>query len=489
MCTLNDRWLIRCDVGRALTINDLSDDDLLAIFDFYVFKLRGRLVLLAYCNYEERRKIESWQPLVHVCRRWRGLVFDSPRRLDLHVCCTPVTPVDKSLDVWPTLPLVIVGSTIFLGASIENVIAKLHSDRITQIQLDLYRYLSRTEDLWTAMKVPFPELEALHLVIGDMQPGHVLPDLLLGGSAQRLRYLTLSSIPFPGLPNLLLSATQLVYLSLSHVPYFGYVSPQVMATCLSTLTSLESFQLDFAEPHDQNSPPPPPATRFVLLALNQLWFRGPNKYLEDLVSRIDTPRLYQLVATFDDVDLDTSQLNQFIDRTPRFEKFNEARVIFHAFETQVTLQSHPEPSDGGRVKVIIPCEKVLRQQILSLAQICTTSLRLLSRAENLYIYEDMYYPPVWKGKVENSEWLRLLLPFIAVENLYLSKKVAPRIAPALQELTGARITEVVPALQNVFVERVNSGVSVQIDIAQFISARQLTSYPITVSVWENRDVV
>ena len=31
----NDCWLIRRDVG-VLTIDDLPDDDLLAIFDFYV---------------------------------------------------------------------------------------------------------------------------------------------------------------------------------------------------------------------------------------------------------------------------------------------------------------------------------------------------------------------------------------------------------------------------------------------------------------------
>jgi hypothetical protein len=39
-----------------------------------------------------------------------------------------------------------------------------------------------------------------------------------------------------------------------------------------------------------------------------------------------------------------------------------------------------------------------------------------------------------------------------VKNLYLSKEFAPGIAAALQELVGARITEVLPSLQNIFVE-------------------------------------
>jgi len=40
-----------------------------------------------------------------------------------------------------------------------------------------------------------------------------------------------------------------------------------------------------------------------------------------------------------------------------------------------------------------------------------------------------------------------------VKNLYSSKNAAPSITAALQELIGARITDVLPSLQNIFVER------------------------------------
>jgi len=189
---------------------------------------------------------------------------------------------------------------------------------------------------------------------------------------------------------------------------------------------------------------------------------------------------------FNDIDLDTSELNQFIGRSPRFEAYDDARLIFHTHEARVRLQSHPEPSDDGKVEIIIPCE-VLGPQISSLAQICA-SLRLLSTTESLFIYENIYYTPVWKGVIENSEWLGLLLSFTAAKNIYLSKKIALRIAPALLELTGGRTKEVLPALQNVFLERDHPSEPVQEDIAQFISARQLTNNPVTVSVWENRDL-
>ena len=60
---------------------------------------------------------------------------------------------------------------------------------------------------------------------------------------------------------------------------------------------------------------------------------------------------------------------------------------------------------------------------------------------------------VWNNEaIENTLWLQLLLPFTAVKNLYLSMDFAPGIAAALQELVVARITEVLPSLQNIFVK-------------------------------------
>ena len=392
------------------------------------------------------------------------------------------------LDVWPALPLVVLGAVS--EDSVDDVIAQLgHSNRITQIQIDLNRYILRVEALWTAMQVPFPELSVVHLQFGDMAFGPVLPDSFLGGSAPRLRYLTLGSISFPGLPNLLLSATQLVYLSLLRVPHSGYVSPEAMANCLSVLTNLETFQLEFVYPRsptDQESRRPRPPTRHVLPALTNFWFQGLNKYLEDLVSRIDAPRLYQLSTTFfSDIDFDTSELSQFIGRTPKFGSYNEARLIFRNHEARLKLQSHPEPSDQETVDVKVFCQEPVRQ-VSSLAQICSSSLHLLPMVENLYIYEDAYSPPAWKkGDLENAQWLDLLLPFTAVKNLYLSKKAARRIAPALQELTGRRATEVLQALQNILIEWFwPSEEPAQEGIAQFISARQLTNYPVTISSWE-----
>ena len=472
-----------------ITIDDLPDDALLEIFDFYVARYHI-LVFPGYHDYTIKRKIESWQTLVHVCRRWRRLVFVSPRRLNLQLCCTIRRPTRETLDVWPTLPLIIYVNAFEM--SMDDVIAELeHSNRICQIGLSCDP-TSQIEKLWTAMQVPFPELAVLYLRgLISFEPVPVLPDSFLGGSAPRLRYLALTSIPFPGLPRLLLSATHLVCLWLVNIPHSGYISPEAMATCLSMLTSLESLQLEFE--FGQSCPDlkrrrPFSPTRFILPTFKIFWFKGVNEYLEELLAQIDAPQLYQLSITFfHDIDLDTSELNQFMGRTPIIGAYNEVHLIFRISEVTVKLQSHPAPSDH-MVEVKIVWNVPYRQfsPISSLAQICTRalSLRLLLTMENLYIHDEYSYLPLdWHNDIENTEWLNLLLPFSATKNLYLSKQFLPRIAPILQELTGGRTTEVLPALQNVLLEGFQPSEPVQEGIANFISSRQLTNHPVAISVW------
>ena len=76
-----------------------------------------------------------------------------------------------------------------------------------------------------------------------------------------------------------------------------------------------------------------------------------------------------------------------------------------------------------------------------------------------------------------------MLPFTAVKNLYLSGGFAPGVTAALQELVGGRIAEVLPSLQNVFVEGLEALGPFQKNIGQFVAARQLSDHPIAISVW------
>jgi hypothetical protein len=104
--------------------------------------------------------------------------------------------------------------------------------------------------------------------------------------------------------------------------------------------------------------------------------------------------------------------------------------------------------------------------------------------ENLYICEDGYPRLRWQNDTENAQWLELLHPFAAVKNLYLSKEFTLLIAPALQELVGERVVEILPVLQGLFLEEVSPAGPVQEAIGQFVAARQLSGHPIAVSQWD-----
>jgi hypothetical protein len=59
--------------------------------------------------------------------------------------------------------------------------------------------------------------------------------------------------------------------------------------------------------------------------------------------------------------------------------------------------------------------------------------------------------------------------------------------PALLELVGRRTTEVLPALQNIFLEKLRPSGPVQEGIRQFVAARQVTGHPTAVFHWDNPD--
>ena len=464
-----------------LTIDVLPDDVLLEIFDHCVVYPSGYLIHAS--SLQETRKIrEWWQSLVHVCRRWRGLVFGSPRRLNLQLRCTTETPARETLGVWPALPLYIRGDVD--ETSVDNVIAELElSDRMCQIELCCFTN-SQIESLYTAMEVPFPKLIRLYLSFEGLSYAPVLPDSFLGGSTPHLRYLAFNFIPFPGLPKLLLSSIHLVGLCLRNIPHSGYISPEAMVTCLSMLTSLGGLEIKFESPRsfpDQENRRSLSPTRSVLPALMVFEFKGVNEYLEEFVARIDTPRLRRLNATFfNDIEFHTPELIRFVSRSSTLKAPNKAHVVFASQSTLVTLL--PQASNEEFFKVTNLCREP-DWQLSSLAQICTTSLPLLSTTENLFIYA--YDSQLdWKDGIENIEWLELLLPFTAVKNLYLSKQFALRIAPVLQEITVGGTTEVLSTLQNLYLEGFRPSESVQEGIERFVSARQLANRPVAISVWE-----
>ena len=358
----------------------------------------------------------------------------------------------------------------------DNIIAALgESNRICQVDLSLAGW--QLGQVLAAMQVPFPKLTDLWLR-SDGETVPVIPDSFLDGSAPRLRHFSLSGIPFPGLPKLLLSAAHLVYLRLLNIPHSGYISPEAIVALISVLSGLEGLSLEFQSPRSHPDRRPPPSRRFVIPALVSLLFKGVVEYLEDLVTRIDTPQLDGLDITFfNQVDIDTPRLAQFINRTPKLRK-RDAHVQFNDNFARVGL-----PPGYRTLEIAISCREP-DWQLSSIEQICNSSLYPLSTVEDLYI-EHEYSELVWKDDaIENSLWLQLLFPFTAVKNLYLSKDFAPGVATALRELVEDGMTEVLPGLQNIFVEKLEPSGPFQENIGQFVAARQLSDHPIAILVWD-----
>jgi hypothetical protein len=449
----------------VISIDVLPDDVLLSIFDFYVVPEDA-----------SKYQIEMWITLVHVDRRWRNLVFGSPRRLDLRLVYMAGPRMREMLDVWPALPLLVRAHSF---ADEDHIIAVLElSDRMRHIR---FKYLKNSlcEKVWAAMQVPFPDLTLVSLGSNDGTPP-VIPDSFLGGSAPRLELIRLQGIPFPGLPKLLSSTTHLVKLCLQDIPHSGYISPQAMVTCLSTLTRLETLYLEFRSPRSHPDPEIrilPPPKRSVLPALMYFRFKGASEYLEDLVTCIDIPRLKDLyIIFFHQIDFDNPQLAQFIKRTPTFKAPDEARVQFHDSTVSIALPSWT--SGYGRTLIEISSNQPY-QRLPSMAQICNSSLPPLSTVENLYV-EHNCLRLIGIHDVESTLWLELLLPFTGVKNLYLSDKFARGIIRSLEGLVGGRMTEILPALQKIFVAR-HIPMRVWTAIEQFVAARQLSGHHIDVS--------
>ena len=75
----------------------------------------------------------------------------------------------------------------------------------------------------------------------------------------------------------------------------------------------------------------------------------------------------------------------------------------------------------------------------------------------------------------NELWSRLVRFFSVMKSMYLAKGVVVRVAPALKNLTGPGVTEVLPVLRDIFVGRLDSLGPVQEVLGQSVAARQLLS--------------
>jgi hypothetical protein len=258
-------------------IEKLSDEVLLNIFRCFL-----------------KASPRCWPRLVHICRRWRCIVFTSHRDLHLRLFCTHGTPVLKTLECWPSLPIVVeYGGSLALDPQIPeeevDILAALqHCRRVTSISLTITRSLLESID---AIKGPFSELEHLALLSHDGVQ-LALPSKFRPGP--RLRSLHLTGISPLGLPGLLSSSTGLVDIQLHEIPSIGCFSPKPLLNALSGMTRLQSLSLQFLPSTAYVVVHLPPGYRLVLPTLTSLKYQGTSECLKGLLVGVNAPRLSRL---------------------------------------------------------------------------------------------------------------------------------------------------------------------------------------------------
>jgi len=200
------------------------------------------------------------------------------------------------------------------------------------------------------------------------------------------------------------------------------------------------------------------------------------------MARIDAPQLDDLNIIFlHQLIFDIPQLTRFIIRIPNIKIPGTARLFFGHRAVKVEF--------SRKLDKVLRLEVLCRSsdwQLSSVTELCSSLSPLTSLVEHLYIqHRDRDLELFCDDEMENSQWLELLHPFTSLKELYLSRENAPRIAAALQDLVGERATEVLPALQRVFIEEHHPSRPVQEAIDKFIAARQLSGHPVAVShhIW------
>ena len=457
-----------CRRAIAVPICGLPDDVLLEIFSIYVD--------CAASPHED-----AWHTLVHVCRRWRYVVFASPQRLKLQLRCTNKRSAQMMLDVWPALPIVVEfrsGMSRPLVAS--NVITALNQrDRIRKIDLcpvpmSLLRKIR-------AIKEPLPMLTDLNLA-SNHESELSLHDSFLGGSAPRLRSLQLIGIPFPGLLKLLSSTPELVTLCISNI-HSLLTSPEAVVTSLSTLTKLQNLTLGFQSypsPADNAGQLLPSLTlaRVVLPALTSLHFLSYDKYLEDIVSRIDTPLLDNMtIEPLKQRVLDTRRLRYFISHTEAFKPLYRADIDMVDSSVSLRIFSRGATADHELLKFTTSRKPSDYQLFTRFAQFCVSALPPLPTLERLEIRKSGRH---WQDPIIDIEWLDLLRPFTSVRELVLSEIAARHIAPALRRgITVENVIDILPALQDIFMKVSARSGPTKEAIEQFVETRRLSDHPVT----------
>ena len=416
----------------------------------------------------------KWHRLAHVSRKWRDVVFRSPRRLGLRILCEYGAPIGSILASWPTLPLVAMFNAGPKSKHIpRNVMVALRRpDRLCEI--DLHVTSSMLAPIAQVMEKPCQALEIIRITVeAPTGPSILVGNAFFGGSSPHLREIKLDGIafPFPSIQQVLLSTKNLVELHLGHIPNDAYFSPDELVTGLSTLLQLKRLTVDF---HSLPSSPLPSMARAshcpqrtTLPSLMSLDFHGASAYLEELVAQVELPTLRQIaIRLFNDIFFEISEFCKFI---PRLNALKSPTWITVKHSVDFVGVHFEEGRPSNEICFLGTSCRQLDWQLSFVTQILSQLSSLLSSVYSLDIQNDNELP-TGEEDVDSAEWLDLFQLFTHVTRVCVSEKLVRSIAPALvmEDMTA----EVLPELTSLQLGGYRRSPSVAKAAEQFITTRK-----------------
>ena len=343
---------------------------------------------------------------MHTCRKWRHIVFVSQGVLRLRLFCTHGTPVQKNLDCWPALPIVVQYGGLLALAPLtpedeDNIMAALkQSDRVISISLTVTTSLLKK---LSTIQGAYSELQDLVLLSRQDDVLLIMPNSFRWG--QHLRRLHSTGVAFPSLLQLLSSSTNLIDLQLHDIFMDWQFSPDMLMKALSKLGQLRSLSLHLHSITFHRSFPllslPLSLESIFLPALTHFNYEGSMEYLEDIVASIDAPFLKDIEITFfDNLIVAHSKLSEFFDWIELYRSHCGAHIL----SSQPTISiSITEPGAPTCLKLQVLC-KPSCFQTSSMAQICP-----FNDEGNLRITTTR--PSGWMNRSYSTELLEFLSNF------------------------------------------------------------------------------
>ncbi|KAF8484039.1 hypothetical protein DFH94DRAFT_337870 [Russula ochroleuca] len=464
-----------------LTINNLPDELLVEIFDFYRQDKPDNVSDYHWWSI----KLE-WFKLIHVCKRWRTVVFASSSRLDLCFVLPKTGGHMKTIlsRHFPPLPIDIRTNRAILANQAKDVAriysALKHPDRIRRVSF--IETTTVLDKLLKAIKFPLPALESLELR-DKYDRALKIPATFLKGSYLHLRTLKLHPIrvSLPTISRLLSSVPALTCLCLLIDTNVASGPPPAMLLLLSHLQGmpcLRRLDLELTRFFGEPSQPTNSKENFTLSNLTSFRYRGHSAFLNTLIAGFTAPSLRDIFIRLHDMILSPiPHLSRFIEDTK--EHCRAVQVDLEQASFRLLLLG-PGPFEyAGHDSLHFTLSSPLSPE--SMTQMSSAFYSKLITTEELTVnfLDDA------DAEEEVIPWRRFFLQFPRVKALRMYGTNNRRVASALHQDYGEHNLAILPALEEI--ELCMSSSSTSEDHASelaifepFVSARQQAGLPVKV---------